>query len=51
VLPPRAKKPKPCKAELSRAKSVELEMGRWDNFLKEVGRLSIEIDDDNETFI
>jgi len=45
---------KPTESRMSRiprAKSVETEMGRWDCFLKEIGRLSIEIDDENETFI
>ena len=38
-------------SKIPRAKSVETEMGKWDCFLKEIGRLSIEIDDENETFI
>ena len=52
VQPPRNSKPKHRKsAEFSRAKSVEVEFEKWDHFLKEVGRLSVEIDDENETFI
>ena len=66
VLPPRNSKSKVVKSGteksgivktgfeksgIVRAKSVEAEMGKWDSFLKEIGRLSIEIDDENETFI
>ena len=39
------------KASFPRSKSVESEVVKWDTFLKEIGRLSIEIDDEHETFI